>query len=165
MPASATKIVNSTKNTLSEDVREKVVGLLQGSLADSADLQFQAKSAHWNVKGPSFIALHELFDQVYAETVTWTDDIAERLVQLGGVAAGTIQKAASKTRLPEYPLDIKDGAEHVEALSNGLAAYGKIVRQNIDKADEAGDKDTADLFTGISRGVDKMLWFVESHNQ
>jgi starvation-inducible DNA-binding protein len=165
MPAVATKIANATKNDLSEEVRETVIGLLQGSLADSADLQFQTKTAHWNVKGPSFIALHELFDQVYAETVTWTDDIAERLVQLGGVAEGTIQKVAENTRLPKYPLDIKDGAGHVDALSSALAAYGKTVRANIDKAEEAGDVDTSDLFTGISRGVDKMLWFVESHNR
>ena len=165
MPAVATRIANTTKNDLSEDARGTVIGLLQASLADSADLQFQAKTAHWNVKGPSFIALHELFDQVHGETLTWTDDIAERLVQLGGVAKGTVQATVKSSRLPEYPLDIKDGAEHVEALSSALAAYGKIIRENIDKTDKAGDKDTADLFTGISRGVDKMLWFVESHNQ
>jgi starvation-inducible DNA-binding protein len=165
MPAVATRIANPTKNDLSEDVREKVIGLLQGSLADSADLQMQTKTAHWNVKGPSFIALHELFDQVYAAAVAWTDDIAERLVQLGGIAEGTSQKVAEKTKLPKYPLDIKDGLDHVSALSTALAAYGKTIRANIDKADEAGDRDTADLFTSISRGVDKMLWFVESHNQ
>ncbi len=165
MPAVATKIANPTKNDLAEDVRESVIDLLQASLADSADLQFQAKTAHWNVKGPSFIALHELFDQAHGETLAWTDDIAERLVQLGGVAKGTVQQAAKNSRLPHYPLDIKDGAEHVEAFSTALASYGKTIRDNIDKADEAGDKDTADLFTGISRGVDKMLWFVESHNQ
>lgn len=165
MPAVATKVANPTKNDLSESVRETVIGLLQGSLADSADLQFQAKTAHWNVKGSSFIALHELFDQAHGETLAWTDEIAERLVMLGGVAEGTVQKAAANTRLPKYPLDIKDGSEHVEAFSTALAAYGKTVRENIDKADKAGDKDTADLFTGISRAVDKMLWFVESHNQ
>jgi len=165
MPTVATRIANPTKNDLSEDVREQMIELLQGSLADSADLQFQAKTAHWNVKGPSFIALHELFDQVHAQTVTWTDEIAERLVMLGGVAEGTVQKAAENTRLAKYPLEIKDGKDHVEAFSSALAAYGKFIRANIDKADDAGDMDTADLFTEVSRGVDKMLWFVESHNQ
>ncbi|MEZ5362608.1 MAG: DNA starvation/stationary phase protection protein Dps [Bryobacterales bacterium] len=165
MPAVANKIANPTKNSLPENVRETVIGLLQGSLADSADLQFQAKTAHWNVKGANFIALHELFDQAHAETIAWTDTIAERLVMLGGVAEGNVQAVAKNTRLPEYSLQIKESSAHVEAFSTALAAYGKTIRNNIDKADEAGDKDTADLFTGISRAVDKMLWFVESHNQ
>ena len=165
MPAVATKIANPTKNSLPEEVREKVIGLLQGSLADSADLQFQAKTAHWNVKGPSFIALHELFDKAHAEAVAWTDEIAERLVMLGGAAEGTVQKVAENTRLDKYPLHIKSASDHVDAFSSALAAYGKTIRANIEKAGEAGDSDTEDLFTGISRAVDKMLWFVESHNQ
>ena len=165
MTGVATRIANPTKNDLSEEVRETVIELLQGSLADSADLQFQAKTAHWNVKGANFIALHELFDQAHAQTVAWTDQIAERLVMLGGVAEGTVQSAARNTRLPEYPLEIKDGSQHVDAFSGALAVYGKTVRANIDKADRAGDMDTADLFTEVSRAVDKMLWFVESHNQ
>lgn len=165
MPATASMIANPTKNDLGEDVRATIIGLLQGSLADSADLQLQAKTAHWNVKGPSFIALHELFDQAHAQTVAWTDEIAERLVMLGGVAEGTVQSVAKNSRLRKYPLDIKDGKDHVEAFSSALAAYGRTIRANIDKADKAGDMDTADLFTGVSRAVDKMLWFVESHNQ
>jgi starvation-inducible DNA-binding protein len=134
MPAVATKVHHPTKNDLSEEVRESAIRLLQGSLADSADLQSQAKTAHWNVKGANFIALHELFDQVYAQAVTWTDDLAERIVQLGGIAEGTVQKTASHTHLPKYPLDITEGRDHVEALSTALAAFGKTVRANIDKA-------------------------------
>ena len=164
MPTTTTQVAYPTKNDLAEDVRERMIALLQSSLADAADLQFQAKTAHWNVKGASFISLHKLFDRAYAEAVVWTDDVAERLVQLGGVAEGTVQAVAWGTRLWPYPLSIRAGQDHVEAFSSALARFGKYVREAIEEADKAGDADTADLFTGISRGIDKMLWFVEAHN-
>jgi starvation-inducible DNA-binding protein len=58
-----------------------------------------------------------------------------------------------------------DGRSHVEALSSALAAFGKAARKGIDQANELGDLDTADLFTEVSRGIDKWLWFVEAHLQ
>jgi starvation-inducible DNA-binding protein len=117
------------------------------------------------VKGINFIALHELFDQVASDLDPHVDDIAERITTLGGVALGTIRVAAQNSSLSEYPLEISDGAAHVDALSNALADFGKKVRADIDAADELGDANTADLLTGISRSVDKMLWFVEAHLQ
>jgi len=154
-----------TKNDLSEKVRIQVAGLLQERLADATDLVTQAKQAHWNVKGPDFIALHELFDKVYEHAGEYTDLLAERIVQLGSIAEGTLRVAAKRSQLPEYPLTIATGKEHVEMLSRSLAYFGSAVRQAIDRADEMGDKDTADIFTEISRDVDKYLWFVEAHNQ
>ena len=141
-----------------------MVDLLQHLLADSIDLQLQAKQAHWNVKGPNFIALHELFDKVAGEAAVWVDDTAERLVSLGGTADGRAATIAASSTLGPYPLEIRSGEDHVAALSSALAAYGKAVRGAIDTADSAGDADTADLFTEISRGVDQHLWFVEAHN-
>jgi len=123
------------------------------------------KQAHWNVKGPSFIALHELFDQIAADVRDYTDLIAERIVTLGGTALGTVQEAVHKTRLPAYPTDISAGANHVEALSTVLAAYGKHVRAGIDTTDELGDAITADVLTEVGRGIDKWLWMVEAHRQ
>lgn len=154
-----------TKNDIASDVREKVIAILNQSLADSADLKSQAKQAHWNVKGPSFIALHELFDQVSTEMDTHVDDIAERITSLGGTAMGTVRLAAANSSLSEYPHEISDGSAHVDALSSAMAEFGKKIRANIDVTDEIGDKDTADLYTGISRSLDKLLWFVEAHNQ
>jgi len=154
-----------TKNDLSEKVRIQVAGLLQERLADATDLVTQAKQAHWNVKGPDFIALHELFDKVYEHAGEYTDLLAERIVQLGGIAEGTLRVAAKRSQLPEYPLTIATGKEHVEMLSRSLAYFGSAVRQAIDRADEMGDKDTADIFTEISRSVDKDLWFLEAHLQ
>jgi len=152
-----------TKNDLSEATRTKVVELLNARLADAIDLQTQTKQAHWNVKGPNFIALHELFDKINEAVIDYVDDLAERAVQLGGVAEGTARMAAKRTSLSEYPSSAVDGPSHVEALSSSLATFGKSVRKAIEASNEFGDLDTADLFTEISRGIDKWLWFVESH--
>jgi starvation-inducible DNA-binding protein len=154
-----------TKNDLSESTRVKVVELLNARLADCIDLQTQTKQAHWNVKGPNFIGLHELFDKINGEVEEYVDEIAERAVQLGGVAEGTARMVAKRTSLSEYPAHTVDGHGHVEALSSALAAFGKVARKAIDEASELGDLDTADLFTEISRGMDKWLWFVEAHLQ
>ncbi len=152
-----------TKNDIPEAVRGKIIDILSARLADSADLMLQAKQAHWNVKGPTFIALHELFDKIVDDAEEYMDLIAERVIQLGGTAEGTLRVAASKSALDEYPLTITSGRDHADALSSVLAKYGKAIRRAIDESDELGDKDTADLFTQVSRGVDKWLWFVEAH--
>ena len=157
--------LHNTKIDIEKGAREKLIGLLNQRLADATDLKSQAKQAHWNVKGPNFIALHELFDQVSTEMDTHVDDIAERITTLGGTAMGTVRLAAQNSSLSEYPHEISDGTAHVDALSSALADFGKKVRADIDTTDEMGDKDTADILTGVSKGVDKLLWFVEAHNQ
>ncbi len=157
--------LHNTKIDIAKGKREKIVGILNARLADAIDLKSQAKQAHWNVKGMNFIALHELFDQVSTEVETHIDDIAERVTTLGGTALGTVRVAAQNSSLSEYPLEITDGAAHVDALSTALADFGKKVRADIDETDGLGDADTADLFTGISRSIDKLLWFVEAHQQ
>ena len=157
--------MHNTKIDLAKGKREKVIELLNQSLADAMDLKSQAKQAHWNVKGPSFIALHELFDQIATEVEAHVDELAERVTALGGTAMGTVRIAAETSSLSQYPLEITDGTAHVDALSTAMADFGKRIRKNIDVTDELGDADTADLYTGISRGMDKLLWFVEAHNQ
>ena len=155
-------VVYPTRHDLPKEKRSAVIDILDSRLADAVDLQTQMKQAHWNVKGPTFISLHELFDKINEDVEEYVDDIAERVVQLGGVAHGTARHAAAHSTLSEYPA-VRDGHQHVEAVSSALAAFGKSVRAAIDQTDGLGDKDTADLFTEISRGVDKWLWFVEAH--
>lgn len=155
--------LNKTRNDLSAKARGAMCELLQARLADAADLASQTKQAHWNVKGASFIALHELFDGVYEVVSGAVDDLAERMVQLGGEPEGTVRAAARASSLKEYPLGAADGLKHCSALADALARFGKLVRASIDEASKAGDADTADLFTEVSRGVDKQLWFVEAH--
>lgn len=157
--------VHATRNDLPERVRHTVIALLNERLADSIDLMMQAKQAHWNVRGPSFFQLHELFDKVHEEVSTYVDVIAERASQLGGSVDGTVRTAAERSNLNEYPLAIVDGAKHVEALSVALATFGELTRKAITEADELGDAATADVFTEVTRGTDKLLWFVEAHQQ
>jgi starvation-inducible DNA-binding protein len=154
----------STRNDLPKATRAKAIDLLDARLADATDLQTQLKQAHWNVKGPTFIALHELFDEINEAVEDYVDDLAERVVQLGGIAHGTARQVAKRSTLPEYP-DVSTGRDHTEAVAAALAVFGKLARAGIDQADKLGDRDTADLFTEISRGVDKWLWFVEAHLQ
>src|SRR4030095_11393506 len=143
--------LNPTQNTLRESTRRAMIDLLNQQLVDVLDLGLQAKQAHWNVKGPHFIGLHELFDKVAEELEAFTDEIAERAVELGGVALGTIQIISDQSRLPAYPLDLTLGEKHVAALSGALAKFGTMTREAIDAAGKAGDADTADLFTEVSR--------------
>jgi len=157
--------LHNTKIDLSKDAREKLISLLNSRLADASDLKSQVKQAHWNVKGMSFIALHELFDSIATLVEGHVDLIAERVTTLGGTAMGTVRLAAENTSLSEYPHEITDGAAHVDALSTALADFGKLVRKGIDEATDLGDQDTADIFTEISREMDKQLWFVEAHIQ
>jgi starvation-inducible DNA-binding protein len=150
---------------LPDNTRKAMIALLNARLADAIDLRLATKQAHWNVKGQNFIALHELFDQIQARVDVFVDDIAERATALGGIAVGTAKSAASGSKLEAYPTDITDQTAHLKALADRLAAFGSLVRSAIDAADEAGDKNTADLFTGISRSTDKDLWLVEAHLQ
>ena len=152
-----------TRIDLPATVREAVVVLLNQTLATSVDLKMQTKQAHWNVKGKDFFQLHELFDAMAGEVEEYVDMVAERVTALGATALGTARVAANASILPEYPLDAIDGEDHIAALADSYAAYGKHVREAIDKADELGDADTADLYTEISRTIDKRLWFLEAH--
>lgn len=153
-----------TRIDLAESIRGTSIGLLQACLADAVDLFTQVKQAHWNVKGPDFIALHQLFDQIAEIVEEQGDELAERITALGGRADGTARVAA-KSRLAEYPLDIVDGPQHLAAVADKLAALGKSARACIENSAALGDADTSDLFTGISRELDKQLWFVEAHLQ
>jgi starvation-inducible DNA-binding protein len=154
-----------TENDITQQRRLALCSLMNQRLADAVDLQTQMKQAHWNVKGPHFIGLHELFDQIDEAVEAYVDLIAERIVQLGGIAEGTARSAAARSRLEEYPLTIADGRAHVEAVAKALSTFGHEARNTIDEADGLGDADTADIFTEVSRGIDKWLWFVEAHTQ
>jgi starvation-inducible DNA-binding protein len=145
--------------------RVEAVRLLNQRLADCVDLQTQCKQAHWNVKGPHFVALHQLFDAVYEAVAGYVDLIAERVVQLGGVAEGTARAVAQRSTLLDYPLTLTTGEEHVAALSDVLAQFGRTARIGIEEMNALEDADSADILTEVSRGVDKWLWFVEAHQQ
>jgi starvation-inducible DNA-binding protein len=155
----------ATLNSLAAPAREQIATLLNRRLADAIDLQSQCKQAHWNVKGPQFIALHHLFDEVHGSVTEYVDLIAERIVQLGGVAEGTIRVAAERSELDEYPIEMWSSMDHVKSLSVALGAFGSRISFAIQELDELEDAGSADLCTEVSRGIDKWLWFVEAHLQ
>jgi starvation-inducible DNA-binding protein len=154
-----------TRNDLPLGARAEIGDLLNQRLADCIDLQTQCKQAHWNVKGPGFIALHKLFDEINEEVEEYVDLLAERIVQLGGIAEGTARVVAERSTLNVYPLVTSTGPEHVDALATAVAGVGRTVRLGIQEMDELGDADSADIMTQISRGLDKALWFLEAHLQ
>src|SRR5712675_3216166 len=125
-----------TENDIPEQRRSELNALMNQRLADAVDLQTQMKQAHWNVKGPHFIGLHELFDKIDEAVESYVDLIAERIVQLGGIAEGTVRVTAERSRLEEYPLFIADGHDHVEAVSRALSTFGHEARKTIEPAKE-----------------------------
>jgi starvation-inducible DNA-binding protein len=157
--------LQTTRNDVPEKARKAVVALCNATLADALDLALSLKQAHWNVKGPQFQQLHELFDLVYTHAAGWADLVAERAVQLGGTAEGTLAHVRAATRLPAYTLGAADGEAHLAAVAGVLAAFAATTRAAIDAAADAGDAGSADLFTEVSREADKDLWFVEAHLQ
>jgi starvation-inducible DNA-binding protein len=159
------QLLYSTRIDIPADTRSAIIALLNQTLAASLDLKTQVKQAHWNVKGLNFYQLHELFDEMASELEEFVDLVAERVTALGGLALGTARIAATQSILPEYPLDIAEGKDHIVALADRYAIYGKSLREGIAQTDDLGDADTADLYTEVSRAIDKRLWFLEAHLQ
>src|SRR6056297_2666430 len=155
----------TTRIDIEGDAHQELVGLLNQQMADNADLYSQTKQAHWNVKGADFMQLHLLFDQVAAVVEPFTDELAERVTALGGYATGTVRMAAEASTLPEFSVDARDGQDHLTALAERWSAYAASTRAAIDRATQLGEPTTEDLFTEISREVDKALYFLEAHLQ
>jgi starvation-inducible DNA-binding protein len=145
------------------NAKPEILALLAGRLADSIDLALIAKQAHWNLKGPQFIAIHEMLDDLRDDVDEYVDTIAERISALGASPHGTVQTVADKTSLRPYPTDLQRIEDHLRALVERYAATASAMRRDIDSAAAAGDAVTADVFTGIARGLDKWVWLLESH--
>jgi starvation-inducible DNA-binding protein len=152
-----------TKNDLPSNAKAASIALLNGCVANAIDLGLLTKQAHWNVRGPQFIAVHEMLDGFRTEIDGAADTMAERVVQLGGTAMGTLQSVSGATQLAPYPTDIYAIGDHIAALIDRYGQVANAVRAGIDQASEAGDADTADILTGVSRAMDKALWFLEAH--
>ena len=152
-----------TRIDIPTNIQAKEIEILNQTLAATLDLETRIKQAHWNVKGMNFYQLHELFDEMATELEEYIDMVAERVTALSSVAMGTTRIAASDSIISEYDLSAVTGVEHVAALANSFSTYAKHVRESINATDELGDADTADLYTEISRTIDKRLWFLEAH--
>jgi starvation-inducible DNA-binding protein len=158
-----TALKSTTHIDISVKTREHMITLLNQQLADMSDLYSQTYQAHWNVKGAEFYQLHILFEKLGDELEEYIDLIAERVTTLGGVAKGTVRMAAAASRLPEYPSNVVDSLPTVKAMAVRYAGLAATTRNAIDTAEDEGDIGTTDLFTEVSRGLDKALWFLEAH--
>ena len=156
---------HATRNDTKSNARKVAIDALNARLADGIDLALAVKQAHWNLKGPQFIAVHLMLDGFRTELDGFNDDMAERVAQLGGTAFGTAQAVTAASKLAPYPTDIYAIADHLAALIDRYATLANAVRENIDEVEEAGDAGSADLLTAMSRGLDKQLWFLEAHVQ
>jgi starvation-inducible DNA-binding protein len=165
MSMTMTSSMLRTRHPLSEEVRQSLVDLLDARLSDTIALALQAKQAHWNVRGPRFLPLHELFDEIAAHAHEWADLLAERAGSLGGLVDGTPAAVASRATLPEYPEGTIDEAAHVDHVIAALSTLSARLGQAIEVAGELGDPATEDVLTEIVRGVDQDFWFVEAHTQ
>ena len=157
--------LHSTLNDIPAKQRARLCDLLNARLADAIDLAAQVKQAHWNVKGPQFIALHGLFDALHGAVTGQVDELAERITALGGTAEGTVASVAKRSSLPAWPRDTVRGSACLQAVAAALSAHGAQVRKAIRTAAKADDDVTADLFTGMAAELDKQLWLVEAHLQ
>ncbi|PHK94555.1 DNA starvation/stationary phase protection protein Dps [Pseudoroseomonas rhizosphaerae] len=155
--------LRNTRNDLGENTKKVSVTVLNGTLTDMIDLTNSVRMAHWTMRGPNFIGLHGMLETFYNELFATADEVAERLVQIGGTPDGTSQIVAEKSRLPAYSQATVYTLDHVKELADRFASLARSVREGIDSTDEAGDADTADLLTGLSRDLDKKLWMLEAH--
>ena len=151
---------NSEPFATHRSYRTKMVDLLNANLKETIALTLAVKQAHWNLKGRGFIGVHELLDDVADRLRDGADLMAERAAILGGFAEGTIEAVAKDATLEAYPIEESDIEKHIEALKTRFMYVGGKLRDAMDEAADAGDEDTADLFTEVSRGVDKDAWFI-----
>lgn len=157
--------MQTAQNDMPANTRAKMAELLNARLADALDLYSHAKHAHWNIKGPNFAGLHELFDTLADQAESHADDLAERAVQLGSLATGTARHVAATSKLPAFRAETTSWAALTDQVAHSLSAYCRAIREAIDIAAASGDAGTADLFTQISREADKTLWMVTAHLQ
>ncbi len=154
--------MHPSPSRLPESHRRRVCDALDAVLANSVDLYGQLKIAHWNVKGPHFAALHPLFENFATAVLGFNDEVAERILTLGGLAGVTVRAAAAKSKLPEYPTSVVRDLEHVKHLADRLETHLETVRSARAVADEAGDPDTSDLLTGMAQELEKDAWMLRA---
>jgi starvation-inducible DNA-binding protein len=149
-------------SSLSESARKEIAVSLNSRLADGLDLHSQIKVAHWNIKGPSFAALHPLFETFAIGLAVHNDALAERAVTLGAQVYGTARAVAKASTLPDYPPETRKDMEHVKLLAERIDSYLEGVRASRDVAEKLKDQDTVDLLTGIIVEFEKHAWFLRA---
>jgi starvation-inducible DNA-binding protein len=158
----ATQVLR-TSNDLPAHVRHASIEMLNRNVVHAIDVALSAKHAHWNVRGPSFLVYHQLFEKVFTQLLTQIDSLGERTTALGGIARATVQAVARETDLKPYPVLSVSEQEHIEELAQRLGRLGGELRRASLDATRSEDVVTADVLIQAGAAVDALLWLVESH--
>lgn len=155
-------MMHPTFHPLPEEKRQALVIILNQLIADALSLAYAAKQAHWNIKGPDFIARHKLLDEVYNLFSELVDQFAETVISLGGQAYGTVEYAAKETLMPPFPLDINNEQVVLLEVTKRVAAFSSELIECIAKVQPYDLTTQNDLMTAHSN-INKYLYFLESH--
>jgi starvation-inducible DNA-binding protein len=155
--------VSMRGNNGSEDIRSRLVELLNQQLVDTVDLRSQARQARLNVRGPYTNELGMLFDGLVRDLHESIDAIAGRISALGGYAATTARIVAHQSHLREYPRDAFAASEHLQALLSSYSKYEWETRNTMKAVQTLGDFTTALLVEKISASIERNLWLLEAH--
>jgi starvation-inducible DNA-binding protein len=145
---------------LEYDVRHSIVDLLNTTLANEAVLTVKTRSAHWNVSGAGFFELYILFDSQYKQLSDISDEIAERVRMLGGIAIGGLQEFINYSRVEEQPGVVPD----ILHLVADHEACIRFLREDAKKcSEEYEDEGTFELLVSVMRLHEKMAWMLRSY--
>jgi starvation-inducible DNA-binding protein len=141
--------------------RQRIADGLSNVLADTYTLYLKTHAFHWNVEGPMFNTLHQMFMEQYTELWNALDAIAERVRSLGFPAPGTYREFAARASVEETE-GVPEAMEMVALLVKGHEAVARSARQVFPLADRAGDESTADLLTQRLQVHEKTAWMLRS---
>lgn len=148
---------------LSTKQREGVVELLNRDLSDAYLLLIKTKKHHWDVVGPQFRSLHQLWEEQYMKLTENIDAMAERVRSLGGYPVGTAKGFLEYATISEHPGDIPTAHGMVERLLDDHEQIIRNVREHVDQcSEEFGDQGTADFLTGLMEQHEEMAWMLRS---
>ncbi len=147
---------------ISSKDRAAIVAGLSKLLADTYTLYLTTHNFHWNVTGPMFNTLHDMFMQQYTELWNAVDPIAERIRALGHPAPGSYAEFVKLSSLPDAPAEAPKALDMVRVLVEGHEAVARTAREIFPLADEASDQPTADLLTQRLDIHEKTAWMLRS---
>lgn len=148
---------------LSDEAMTGAVSILSTLLADEFLLRLKLRKFHWNVTGPQFLSLHEIFEKQYTALATFIDEVAERLRSYGAISPGTMAEFLDLARLEEFPEDNPDAEGMVKALVQDHEAMIRHLREDIKTAgDKYEDVGLEDFLTGQLQEHQEMAWMLRS---
>lgn len=142
--------------------RKKIAQGLSAFLADAYTLYLKTHNFHWNVTGPMFNALHNMFEMQYTEQWNALDDVAERIRALGFTAQGSYAQFAQQSSLKDVPAEPPRALDMVRILVEGHEAVARTARGVFPLADKASDEPTADLLTQRLTVHEQTAWMLRS---